>query len=143
MIIPDVNLLLYSIFDRYPEHEAARRWWESALNADEPIGFVPVVLTGFVRLATKRQVMRAPLDVAAAVTLTREWMNRPQVQVLSTSRSEISVALNLIAGAGAAGNLTTGALIAAHATRHRATVYSNDTDFARFPEVKWVNPLRR
>lgn len=34
------------------------------------------------------------------------------------------------------------ALIAAHEVEQRGTVYSNDTDFGRFPNIDWVNPLR-
>ena len=37
--------------------------------------------------------------------------------------------------------LRTDAHIAALAVEHGYTVYSNDTDFARFQNVKWVNPL--
>jgi predicted nucleic acid-binding protein len=42
---------------------------------------------------------------------------------------------------GSGANLTTDAQIAAIATRHRATVHTADTDFARFPGVRWSNPL--
>jgi hypothetical protein len=38
-------------------------------------------------------------------------------------------------------NLTTDAQIAALASRHRATVHTADTDFGRFPGVRWLNPL--
>ena len=39
------------------------------------------------------------------------------------------------------GNLVTDAQLAAVALEHGLTVYSADADFARFPEVDWVNPL--
>lgn len=42
----------------------------------------------------------------------------------------------------ATGNLVTDAQLAALAIEHGLTVYSADSDFARFPEVTWVNPLR-
>jgi predicted nucleic acid-binding protein len=42
---------------------------------------------------------------------------------------------------GTAGNLTTDAQIAALAIEHRGVVYSNDSDFSRFADVKVVNPL--
>lgn len=142
MIVPDVNLLLYAVIDGYPQHEAARRWWVGALNGDEPIGLVPVVLTGFVRLATNRQVLADPFDVGAAAGLTRQWMRHRTARVLTTSAAEVDAALNLLDQIGTAGNLTTDALIAAHARIVRGTVYSNDGDFGRFPDVKWVNPLR-
>jgi predicted nucleic acid-binding protein len=38
-------------------------------------------------------------------------------------------------------NLTTDVQLAALALEYDADVYSNDTDFARFPGLRWVNPL--
>jgi predicted nucleic acid-binding protein len=40
------------------------------------------------------------------------------------------------------GNLIPDAFLAALAVEHGLTVYSTDTDFARFDEVRWENPLR-
>ena len=39
------------------------------------------------------------------------------------------------------GNLTTDAHIAAVASENGLVIYSNDTDFARFLNIKVVNPL--
>ena len=43
---------------------------------------------------------------------------------------------------GTAGNLVTDAQIAALAIEYDTTVHTVDTNFARFPEVRWENPLR-
>ena len=43
---------------------------------------------------------------------------------------------------GTAGNLTTDAHLATLAMERGYTLYSTDADFARFPGLKWVNPLR-
>jgi len=39
------------------------------------------------------------------------------------------------------GNLVPDAQLAALALEHGLTVYSADTDFARFTEVRWENPV--
>jgi predicted nucleic acid-binding protein len=39
------------------------------------------------------------------------------------------------------GNLLPDAHLAALALEHGIGIYSTDTDFARFPELSWVNPL--
>jgi len=41
----------------------------------------------------------------------------------------------------APGNLVSDAHLAALAIEHGLTVCSADTDFARFREIQWVNPL--
>ncbi len=38
-------------------------------------------------------------------------------------------------------NLSTDALIAAHALEHGGVVCSNDRDFGRFKGLRWINPL--
>ena len=38
-------------------------------------------------------------------------------------------------------DLVPDAMLATLALEHGLTVYSADTDFARFPEARWVNPL--
>ncbi len=45
----------------------------------------------------------------------------------------------LAAGVGA--NLTTDSHAAALAMEYQAEVHSNDTDFSRFPGLRWRNPL--
>ncbi len=40
------------------------------------------------------------------------------------------------------GNLVPDAQLAALAIEHGLEVCSADSDFARFPEVRWINPLR-
>jgi predicted nucleic acid-binding protein len=52
-----------------------------------------------------------------------------------------TVHARLPADAGSAGNLTTDAHLAALAIEHGAELYSTDTDFARFPHLRWVNRL--
>ena len=42
---------------------------------------------------------------------------------------------------GVAGNLTTDAHLAALAIEHQARIVSTDNDFARFPGLRWFNPL--
>jgi predicted nucleic acid-binding protein len=38
--------------------------------------------------------------------------------------------------------LVTDAHIAALALEHQGCVHSNDADFARFPGLRWINPLQ-
>ena len=47
---------------------------------------------------------------------------------------------DLLERTGAAGNLTSDAHLAALALEHGATICSFDTDFARFPGLRWTSP---
>ncbi len=42
---------------------------------------------------------------------------------------------------GAAGNLTTDVQLTTLAIEYQAELHSNDADFGRFPQLRWINPL--
>lgn len=81
------------------------------------------------------------LNVAGS--MVQEWLGQPGVQALRPASDHLAATITLIRQVGVAGNLTTDAQIAAIAFDRDATVASNDADFARFPGLKLVNPLRR
>jgi toxin-antitoxin system PIN domain toxin len=143
VIIPDVNLLVYAYMDAVPQHRPARAWWESLLNGKEEVGLAPLALFGFVRLCTNRRIFESPLATSAAVGYVKEWLAAPRAQLLASGPRHVELALGLVEAAGAGGNLTTDAQLAAHGLELQATVASNDVDFGRFPGLRWVNPLAK
>ena len=142
MIIPDVNLLVYAVFDGYPQHEPAVQWLTGALNGAETVGLTAPAIFGFVRLATSARIHETPLSVAAVHEYVREWLARPQVQFLTPGPEHVGVALRLLERVGTGANLTTDAQLAAYAVEFGGTIHSNDADFGRFAGVPWVDPLR-
>jgi toxin-antitoxin system PIN domain toxin len=141
VIVVDINLLLYAYITGFPEHARARVWWEESVNGELPVGLAPVALFGFLRLSTHRRVMESPLAVEHAVGLVREWLEQPSVHFLVPGRRHLEIAFGLLEGVGTAGNLTSDVQLAAHAIEHGAELCSNDSDFARFDGLRWVNPL--
>ena len=142
MIVPDVNMLLYAHVRSFTEHVKARRWWEDLLNGDTEVAIAAPVLFGFVRLATSRQVFDKPLAVNEALALVDAWLSRAHVRFALPGPRLLEIAFDLLKDLGATGNLTTDAQIAALAIEEQGEVHSNDSDFARFSRLRWVNPLR-
>lgn len=141
MIIPDLNLLLYAYDTASPHHDAAVSWWESSLNGAEAVGLPPVVIFGFLRLATNRRVFSAPMTIDEAADCVRAWKARPQVVEVDGGPDHVGRVIDLIRRAGTEGNLITDAQIAAIAIEHGAVVCTNDSDFRRFPGLRTINPL--
>ena len=141
MIVPDANLLLYAYDSSSRFHEPAAAWWRACLSGGEPVGLCGVVLYAFLRIGTSRRAFANPLSVKEASGHIRGWLQRSVTEFLDTQESDLLQALSWLEGAGSAGNLTTDAQIAAIAHRHRAIVHTADTDFGRFPDVRWHNPL--
>jgi toxin-antitoxin system PIN domain toxin len=141
LIVPDVNLLLYANIDAFPEHAAARAWWEDRLNAETEIGLAGPALFGFVRIATNPRVIDPPLSVDDCLGRVESWLERPQVSYLLPGPRHLDIAFRLLRHLGVAANLTTGAQLAALAIEYQAELHSNDADFGRFPQLRWANPL--
>lgn len=142
MKLVDTNLLLYAVDDTSPHHEAARAWLEQQLSGTETVGFAWNALLGFIRLTTNPRIFTSPLTVEQALGRVEAWLAQPCAAVLAPTRRHAAVLRDLLAPLGTAGNLTSDAHLAALAREHGAQVCSTDGDFARFPGIELVNPLR-
>jgi uncharacterized protein len=137
----DANLLLYASNQDAPQHAAARRWLESALSDDEPLGFAWLVLLAFLRLTTKHGLLPRPLSVAQAWEAIDAWLSYPAAIIVHPTVRHAQVLKELTLALGTGGNVTTDAHLAALAIEHGAEISSRDGDFARFAGVRWRDPL--
>lgn len=140
MILPDANLLLYAYDKTNAFHDMARVWWETLVCGTEAVGLCPCVIFAFVRIGTNSRAFEHPLHIDEAIEIVDQWRAAERVQVLSFTPEDVECAMQLLKRAGAGGNLSTDAQIAASAVRFKATVETADSDFARFG-IEWRNPL--
>ena len=141
MILPDLNLLLYAYNPHTPQHGAARGWWEQAMYGDELIGIPLEIAFGFVRIATNPRLGAARVPLIDARQVVEGWMDLPQVRTLVPGALHFNRVMELMTATMAAGPVLSDAILAAYAIEHRATLFTNDSDFARFPGLMWQNPL--
>jgi len=141
VILPDANLLLYAYDAGSPFHAKSAAWWSKCLSGPEPVGFCPTVLFAFIRIGTSARAFAYPLTIQEASAHVQDWLEQPVAQLLEMELQDIQQALTLLVEAGTGGNLTTDAQIAAISLRLGAVVHTVDTDYARFPRVRWFNPL--
>jgi hypothetical protein len=137
----DLNILLYALNQDSPHHRQVRRWWEAAINSDEPIGIAWVVLLGFLRLATNPKLFPRPLSSEEAIAKVEEWLAHPNLRTIRESDEQWPILREMLIQTGTAGNLTTDAHLASLAVAHGAVLASCDADFARFAKLRWENPL--
>jgi toxin-antitoxin system PIN domain toxin len=142
VILPDVNLLLYAVDETAARHQAARDWLEQALSGSETVAFGWSVLAAFIRLSTRPAVFARPLTPTQAFDLVEGWLAQPSVVTVDPTQRHLALLRGLLEPLGTAGNLVPDAHLAALAVEHGATVASSDHDFARFPGVRWSDPLR-
>jgi len=141
--IVDTSVLLPAVSPSLPQHAAAKRALEAAINDDRPVGLVWVVVNAFLRLTTKPGLFEHPLSIQEAWEIVDAWLEHPNVRVVHETEEHARLWSDLLSNVGTGGDLTTDAWIAAIALAHGASVLTLDSDFARFADVRWESPLTR
>jgi uncharacterized protein len=141
MILPDLNLLLYAYNPHPQQHHKAAEWWNGAVNSEELIGIPNEICLGFVLIASNPRLGIAAVSVAEARAVVTSWLDLPQARILSPSANHFQQVMDLAEAAQIKGAVISDAVLAAFAIQHRATLYSSDTDFSKFRDLSWKNPL--
>lgn len=111
----DANLLLYAVDRITDQHDAASAWLTRVLNGTTRVG-----------------IPWPTMSMLGSPRIRPGSHRRP-----SGRRGELANSVPVT------GNLVPDAMLAALAVEHGLTVMTADTDFARFPHVRWENPLGR
>lgn len=137
----DANLLLYAVDATAPEHALASAWLTERLNGDARVGIPWESLTAFLRISTHPRTSRQPLSTAEAWSYVADWLAADLVWVPVPTERHGDVLGGLIGRYRLAGNLIPDAHLAALAIEHGLEICSADTDFVRFKEIRWRNPI--
>jgi len=140
-VLVDANLLLYAVDRSSARHEAAAAWLTGALRGPRRVGLPWSSLSAFLRIATNPRASRAPLDAAAAWSVVDALLVHDTVWIPAPTARHAEVFGTLLRRHEATGNLVPDVELAALALQHGLTVCSTDSDFARFTEIEWANPL--
>ena len=141
MIVIDANLLLYASDTSSVHHQASRQWLEDTLSGDDPVGLTWAALLAFLRIGTNPRVRKKAFSVEEAAAIAAGWLERPIVTLLSPGERHWEILRTLLTKGQARGPLVTDAHLAALAIEHGATLATTDRDFARFPGLKFFNPI--
>ena len=140
-MILDVNILIYATDSTSPHHEPAREWLASALTGDRRVGIPWQTVGAFVRIVTHPRAMRRPLTLTEAWAAVYSWFAVPVVWVPAAGERTVRILERLMLDHHLTSSMTTDAQLAALAIEHGVAVVSADTDFARFPDLTWINPI--
>ncbi len=141
MILLDANLLLYAGVSSLPEHERTRRWLEAQLAARVRVGVPWVSALAFLRIACNPRVFERPASVARAWQQVERWLECPTVFVPEAGERHRAIIDAWIPAVVTTSKVVPDAHVAALAVEHGLTLCSTDGDFARFPGLRWQNPL--
>ena len=137
----DANLLLYSVDESSPFHQRAAAWLTQTLNGPRRVGLPWQALTAFVRIVTHPRAVARPRSPEEAWERVESWLTLEITWVPTPTDGHAEILGTLIRTYQIRGNLVYDAHLAALAIEHGLTLCSADTDFARFGELSWENPL--
>jgi len=142
MILVDANILLYAEDKLSPHHEEARLWWDTQLSGESPVCLCWYIITAFIRISTNRRIFHRPLTIEHAVQRIQSWIDQPCLRIIYPTESHWQLFQTMLQEGQANANLVPDAHLAALAIEHGCVLYSTDSDFSRFPKLKWKNPLK-
>lgn len=140
MKLVDANVLLYAVHQEAEHHATSLTWLDRTLSATEAVVFPWISLIAFLRLSTHPSVYENPQSVPQAFENLEAWLDVPVVVTGEPDVHHPARMRDLLAAAGGGGNLVNDAHLAALALQYDATVVTYDTDFGRFPGVRWERP---
>lgn len=143
MIVIDANLLLYAYDYAFPQHKRARNWLESVFSGQEPVGLPWQSIAAFIRVNTDSRLPGPRFTIEDAVELVDEWIALPHVQLLAPGPRHWPSFRKMLIEGHVCGPIATDAALAALTIECGGILYSADRDFARFPGLRWVNPLQQ
>lgn len=75
------------------------------------------------------------------VEIVDQWFEQPNVHFLAPGELHWGILRQLIIEGQARGPLLTDAQLAALTIEHGGILHTTDRDFARFPGLRWTNPI--
>lgn len=123
------------------EHRAAAAWLTARLIADEPVGVSDLVLAGLVRITTSHRVFAQPSTPDQAMAFCAALRRAPSAVPVRAGPRHWAIFERLVADTRARANDVPDAYLAALALEQGATLVTRDRGFARFPDLRMLDPL--
>ena len=141
MIVLDANLLLYAYDSDSQQHAKARAWIEQVFSDGTPVGLPWQSVTAFLRIATNPRLSGKRFTPEEAVQIVDQWLEQPNVRLLSPGDQHWVILRQMLKEGQARGPLISDAHLAALTIEYGGILCTTDRDFARFPGLRWDNPL--
>ena len=141
MIVLDADILLYAYDSASAMHAKARAWVEQIFAGNELVGLPWQTTAAFVRIVTNPRLPGVRYSPVEAAQVVDEWLALPNIRAIAPGERHWSSFRQMLTDGQASGPLTTDAALAALTIEHGGVLHTTDRDFARFPGLRWMNPL--
>lgn len=142
MNVVDANILLYAYDTKSPKHLQARTWLQKAFSGNQLVGLPWQSIAAFLRVITDVRLPGNRYTPEDASQVIDEWLQQPNVRLLMPGQNHWALLRQMIIEGQVRGPLISDAEIAAITIEHGGVLHTLDRDFARFPHLRWMNPLK-
>jgi toxin-antitoxin system PIN domain toxin len=119
----------------------AKRWIERVLSGGAPVGLPWQTATAFLRIVTNPRLPGDRFTLEEAAWIVDQWYEQPNVRLLTPGDDHWQLLRRVMIDGQARGPLITDAQLAALTIEYGGVLHITDRDFARFPGLRWTNPL--
>ena len=138
----DVNILLYASDTSSPHHARALEFLQACGDRPEILCLTWPTLMAYLRISTHPAVFQVPLTPEEAMGNIEAFLRLPQVRLISEEDGFWGKYRQATGGMAVRGNLVPDAHLAALLLQHGVgVIYTNDSDFRKFPFLTVRNPL--
>lgn len=141
MIVIDANLLLYAYDSSSTKHEKSRKWVELVFSEATLVGLPWQTIAAFIRIVTHPRIPGQRFTLDEVVQVVDQWLEQPNVRLLAPGDQHWALLRKLLVEGQARGPLATDAQLAALTMENGGVLHTTDRDFARFPGLRWTNPI--
>jgi uncharacterized protein len=141
MIVLDANILLYAYDETAELWLAARDWLSEIFSAEDHVGLPWQTIYAFLRISTNPALRGARFSMKEATDVVDSWLQEPNIAVISPGNRHWALLEKLLIAGQVRGPRVTDAQLAAITIEYGGVLYTTDRDFARFPGLRWINPL--
>ena len=117
------------------------QWLTEQLESGSRIGLPWHSLLGFARLVSNRAAFPDAMPVRDAWQLVLNWLKIESVWIPLPTARHSTILSDLFTASGVTSRAVMDAHLAALAIEHGLTLCSADTGFARYKQLRWMNPL--
>jgi uncharacterized protein len=140
VILPDVNVLIYTLRSDMPQHALCRSWLNSVVESDSRFALSNQVLSAVVRITTNPRAFVMPCTAEEAFGFCADLRGQPHATFVEPGDRHWRIFERLCFDSATSGARVTDAWFAALAIEWGCEWVTLDRDFGRFPGLKWSVP---
>jgi len=137
----DVNVLINSFRRDAARHHEFAEFVRSLVDGDQPFVIPDVVFSGFFRIVTHPKIFKYPSEFSDARTFANQLHDLAHCLTAVPGANHWRIFLELCERGRARGSLISDAYLAAIAIEIGAELVSDDRGMARWPGLRWRNPI--